>query len=175
MAQHLTSLCQRTFDPATQKPKYLTVQELHQRYQFLLIEIKADTPPADIPQLDQLFVQAVSKDLRKKLLTHLRPHPTTTNNENVQRFSNLVQHAIAAENDLTTITNIAARAAHRQAKPYAGRQQTPQNRGPRTFFGDANQEPINVDYSDNPNVLASSNPYRIATCDSILHFVQQGR
>jgi hypothetical protein len=68
----LTSLRQQTYDPTTQKAKYLSVQELHQRYQFLLIEIKSDTPPADIPQLDQLFVQAVSEDdLQKKLLTHL--------------------------------------------------------------------------------------------------------
>ena len=169
LAQRLTSLRQKTFDPTTQKPKYLSVRELHQRFQFLLIEIKTDTPPADIPQLDQLFVQAVSEDLRKKLLTHLQAHPTTTNNANVQRFSDLVQHAIEAENDLTTITNIAARAAHRQAKPYVGRQPTQQNRGPRTFFGGAEQEPINAEYPDNQNVPASSNPYRIATCDSILH------
>jgi hypothetical protein len=36
LAQRLTSLRQRTFDQTTQKPKYLSVQELHQRYQFLL-------------------------------------------------------------------------------------------------------------------------------------------
>jgi hypothetical protein len=97
LAQRLTSLRQKTFDPTTQKPKHLTVQELHQRHQFLLIEIKPDAPPADIPQLDQLFAQAVSEDLRKKLLSHLQALPTTTNNENVQRFSDLVQHAIEAE------------------------------------------------------------------------------
>ena len=119
LAQRLASLRQKTFDPSTRKPRYLTVQELHQRYQFLLIEIKVDTPPADILQLDQLFLQAVSKDLRKKLLTHFHPLPATTNNENVQRFSDLlVQHANEAENELTTMTNIASRAAqHRQAKP----------------------------------------------------------
>jgi hypothetical protein len=133
-----------------------------------LIEIKPDTPPADIPQLDQLFAQAVSEDLRKKLLSHLQALPTTTNNENVQRFSDLVQHAIEAENELTTITNIASRAAHRESKPHAGRQQTQQNRGPRTFFNAGEQEP-NDECSKN-SVHASSNTCCIATnCDSILH------
>ena len=86
-------------------------------------------------------MQAVSEDLRKKLLTHLQALPTTTNNANVQRFSDLVQHAIEAEIELTTITNIASRAAHRQAKPYASRQPTQQSRGPRTFFNGIEQEP----------------------------------
>jgi hypothetical protein len=54
------------------------VQELHQRRQFLLIKIKSDNPPAEIPQLDQLFVQAVGEDLRKKQLSFL--HQSFTSN-----------------------------------------------------------------------------------------------
>lgn len=48
LAQGLTGLRQRTFDTKTQRATYLLVQELHQRYQFLLVEIKHKTNPADI-------------------------------------------------------------------------------------------------------------------------------
>jgi hypothetical protein len=73
----------------------------------LLIENKSNTLPAEIPQLDQLFVKAVSEDLRKKLLSHLHLQPsTTTNNANTQQFSEMTQTAIDAENELQTISNI---------------------------------------------------------------------
>jgi hypothetical protein len=94
LAQPLTSLRQRTFDPKTQRPKHLSVQEVHQRFQFLLIEIKSNTPPAEIPQLDQLSVQAVGQELRKKLLSFLHPLPTTSNDANLQRFSEMIQNAM---------------------------------------------------------------------------------
>jgi hypothetical protein len=96
LAQRLTGVQQRTFDAKSQRPKYLSVQELHQSYQFLLVEIKSTTPPAEIPQLDQLFAQAVSEDLRKKLLVYLHPLPTTTNHANMHRFTAMTQHAIDA-------------------------------------------------------------------------------
>ena len=171
LAQRLTSVRQRTFDTKSQRPKYLTVQELHQSYQFLLVEIKNTTPPAEIPQLDQLFVQAVSEDLRKKLLVHLHPLPTTTNHANIQRFTAMIQHAIDAENELQTITNIADRAAHRNSKPYAARQNT-QQRQPHTFFSGTSQdqqEEYPEEYSD-PYGRSNANAYAtIPTCDYYAH------
>ena len=171
LAQRLTSVKQRTFDAKSQRPKYLSVQELHQSYQFLLVEIKDTTPPAEIPQLDQLLVQAVSEDLRKKLLIHLQPLPTTTNHANMQRFSTMVQHAIDAENELQTITNIADRAAHRNAKPHAARQNTNQ-RQPHTFFGgppQAHHEEYAEEYSDPYGRSSATSHGTIPTCDYYAH------
>jgi hypothetical protein len=78
--QHLDKQTDSSVCPRT-RPAYLSVQELDQRHQFLLVEIKSNTPQAEIPQLDQLFLQTVSEDLQKKLLVHLLPLPTTTNYE----------------------------------------------------------------------------------------------
>ena len=170
-AKQLTNERQRTYDTKSQRPKYLTVQELHQSYQFLLVEIKNTTPPAEIPQLDQLFVQAVSEDLRKKLLVHLHPLPTTTNHANIQRFTAMIQHAIDAENELQTITNIADRAAHRNSKPYAARQNT-QQRQPHTFFSGTSQdqqEEYPEEYPD-PYGRNNANAYAtIPTCHYYAH------
>jgi hypothetical protein len=115
----MTSLHQRIVDPTSQQFKCVSVGVLHQSHQFLPIEIKGDTPPADVLQLDQLFVQAVSEGLQTKLLAHSQVQPTTANDANVQRFSDLIQHAIEAKKELMTITNIASGAAHRQSKPHA--------------------------------------------------------
>jgi hypothetical protein len=166
LGQRLTSIKQRTFDTKTQQATYLSVQELHQQYQFLLVEIKTETNPADIPQLDRLFVQAVSEDLRIKLLSHLQPNPSTTNHANVQRLTDLVQHAIEAEKDLQTITNIADRAAHRSARPYNSRQTTQQRPGPRTFYGGAE----NMDEYPSEQDMYPTNPFCNAhDCEPIAH------
>lgn len=117
------------------KVTYRTVQELSQDYQFLLAEIKQETPPTEIPQLDQLFVQAVSEDLKDKLLQHLLPNPTTTNDENLHRFNQIVLRAITAEKELKTVTTIAERAAFRQTRSSArGGYQVAQRTGPKTFL-----------------------------------------
>jgi hypothetical protein len=105
-----------------------------------LIETKSKAPPAEIPELDQLFIQAVSEDLRKKLLSDLHPLQTTSNNENLQRFSVMIQKAIKAEQELQTITNIADRAVHRSSKACAGREATQQRPGPHTFFIGMNEQ-----------------------------------
>jgi hypothetical protein len=94
LAQGLTSLWHQTFDPKTQQAMCLSIRDPHQRHQFFSIKIKSNAPPAEIPQLDQLFVQSVSEDLRKKLLSHLHPQPTTTNNANRQQFLEMMQTAV---------------------------------------------------------------------------------
>jgi hypothetical protein len=92
--------------------------------------------PTEIPQLDNIFVQAVSEDLRKKLIRHLGQEPATTIDENTQRFNDLVLLAIDAEEELRTVTNIAKRATFRQTCPYGprGTQQYSQRAVPRTFM-----------------------------------------
>jgi hypothetical protein len=167
LVQRLTSLKQQTFDPVTKQTKCLSIEELHQRHQFLLIEIKSDTPPADVPQLDQLLIQAVSEDLRKRLLSRVIPLPTTSNSANVQRFTNMMQHAIEAENDLKTITNIAEKAAHRQTRPCNIRQNTNSQRGPQTFFAGGHEQ--HTEHPDDQSVHAS-NPYcATPNCEAISH------
>jgi hypothetical protein len=74
--------------------------------------------PTEIPQLDNIFVQAVSEDLRKKLIRHLGLAPAETSNEHIHYFNNLLLLAIDVEEELRTMTNIAERAAFFQTCPY---------------------------------------------------------
>ena len=74
--------------------------------------------PTEIPQLDNMFVQAVGEDLRKKLLRHLPALPAMTIDENVQRLNDIVLMAIEKEDELKTVMNIAERAAFRGQRPY---------------------------------------------------------
>jgi hypothetical protein len=99
-----------------------------------LTEIKSNAPLAEIPQSDQLFVQAVSEDLSKKLSSYLHPLLTASNDENIQRFSEMMQNAIMAENELQTIANVADPAVHRSSKPHAGRQAAQQRPGPHALM-----------------------------------------
>jgi hypothetical protein len=85
-------------------------------------------------------MQAVSEDLRKRLLSRATPLPAASNDANARRFTDMTQHAIEAENDLKTITNVAEKAAHRQTRPCNIRQNTSSQRGPRTVKNDMNSE-----------------------------------
>jgi hypothetical protein len=118
LAQRLVNIKQRYYDKVTQQANYRSVQELSQEYQRLLAEIKPSTMPTEIPQLDNIFVQSVSEDLRKKLIRHLGQEPATTIDENIQHFNDLVLSAMDAEEELRTVTNIAERAAFHQTRPY---------------------------------------------------------
>jgi hypothetical protein len=170
VAQRLTSLRQRTFDANTQPPKCLSAQELHQRCQFLLIEIKSNAPPAEIPKLDQLFVQAVGADLRKKLLSFLHPLPAASNNANLQRFSEMTQNAIKAEQELQTITDVADQAAHRSSKPCAGRQATQPRPGPHTFFNGRNeQDHQEEEHPEQHRMNTANTQCNIPNCDTCSH------
>ncbi len=83
----------------------------------------------------------------------------------------MIQHAIDAENELQTITNIADRAAHRNSKPYAARQNT-QQRQPHTFFSGTSQdqqEEYPEEYSDQ---YGRSNANAYATLVSITHMIR---
>jgi hypothetical protein len=79
-------------------------------------------PPSEIPQLDNVFTQAVGEDLCKKLLRHSITTPAAAVDKNLQSFSNIALMAIEQEDELKTVTNIAERAAFR-----AGGQQTQRN------------------------------------------------
>ena len=58
-----------------------------------------------------MFVQAVGKDLQKRLLRHLIAAPALAIDENEQQFSDTILLAIEKEDELKTVTNIAERAA----------------------------------------------------------------
>jgi hypothetical protein len=120
LAQRLVATKQQHCDSTDGKLTNISVQELLQDYQFLLSEIIPNTPPTEIPQLDQLFVQVVSKDLRTKLLSHLQQGLTTSNEDNIHRFNRTVMLAIDAERELKTVTTIAERVVqHRQTRSAA--------------------------------------------------------
>ena len=77
-----------------------------------------------IPQLDNTFVQAVGKDLRKKFLRHLITAPALTIDENVQpfsAFSNIVLLATEKEDKLKTVTNFVEQVAFRRQRGTATR------------------------------------------------------
>jgi hypothetical protein len=65
LAQRLVNIRQRYYDKATQKLHHWSVQELSQEYQHLIAEVKPTTLPAELPQLDNTWVQAVDKALER--------------------------------------------------------------------------------------------------------------
>jgi hypothetical protein len=133
LTQRLVGIKQRQFDKSTQQANYRSVQELSQEHQRLLAEMKPTTLPTEIPQLDNVFVQAASEDLRKKLLIAA---PLITIYENIQRFTDIITLVIKKEEELKMAMNIIAERAVHRSRPYGGRG-TPQcnpRAGPRTFL-----------------------------------------
>ena len=184
ISQRLIAIKQRYYDRQTNKPHFRSMNQLAQEYQFLISEIKPTTQPQEIPELESVFVQAVSEDLRKKLVRHLHATASTTIDENLQRFNTLVQRAVEAEDELKTLTNIAERAAFRQQKPYGTRStQQPNQKGPRTFLTRHAQHPTTITDEHHPSAYANdpaayetgpheTNPAassQILPCDSISH------
>jgi hypothetical protein len=74
-----------------------------------------------MPQIDDTFVQAVSKDLKKKLIRHIGVLPANAIDKNLQQFNNMVQFAIDADVKLTTVTNVAHGAALQTTCPHGGK------------------------------------------------------
>jgi hypothetical protein len=119
LAQRLVTIKQQQYASTNGKVTYILVQELSQDYQFLLSEIKSNTPPTEIPQLDQLLIQAVSEGLRTKLLSHLQPRLMTSNESNIHRFNQIVMLVTDVERELKTVTTIVERVAHLQTRSAA--------------------------------------------------------
>jgi hypothetical protein len=59
----------------------------------------------ELPELDNIFVQAISEDLRKRLVRHLDHPPSTTIDANLQSFNDIIELAIQEEAELETVTN----------------------------------------------------------------------
>jgi hypothetical protein len=78
LAQQLTNVKQKQWDKANNRNMHLSARELSQACQRLLTELKPTTQPAEMPQLDDMFVQAIGPELRKKIIQCLPPHPATT-------------------------------------------------------------------------------------------------
>ena len=105
------------------------------------------TRPAEVPELEAAFYQALSADLQRKLVDTLHEHSSTSILENIKRFNDFTQEASKAEEALRDITRIAERAAQRQA-PRAYNPRTPQ--GTRTFlagYTDAEQPQMHQAYT----------------------------
>jgi hypothetical protein len=60
LAQHVITIKQKCWDNKINRFKHRSVQELSQEHQRLLAQIKPTTIAAEMPQMDNVFVQAVS-------------------------------------------------------------------------------------------------------------------
>jgi hypothetical protein len=175
LGQRLVNIKQRSFDPITQRAHYRSVQELSQAYQFILSEIKSTTQPTELPELDNIFVQAISEDLRKRLVRHLDHPPSTTIDANLQSFNDIIELAIQEEAELKTVTNIAERAAHRASRPYGNRGNPIQPRAPRTFLTTHGGEQEEQRYrEEEENSYRRPNTFTaVQLCDSFHHSTGQ--
>jgi hypothetical protein len=111
---------------------------LSQECQRPLAEIKPTTLPTKAPQLNNALVQAVSKDLKKKLIQHIAVLPANTIDKSLQRFNNMVQFAVDAEDELKTATDVTHGAAFQTTRPCGGKgNATPPRSQARTFMAPA--------------------------------------
>ena len=63
VGQRPANIKQRTHDPASQRASCRSAQELSQACQFISSEIKPTTLPTKLPELDNIYVEAMSEDL----------------------------------------------------------------------------------------------------------------
>jgi hypothetical protein len=125
MEQRIVKINQRGWDKVAKKPHFKTVDEVACEFQQVLQEVSEHTNQNKIPNLQRTYYQALSDELKKKLVVFLTPAPPATFNQNLARFQEFVVEARKAEQKLQTISSFASRAVER-----ARNSRSPMPRGP---------------------------------------------
>jgi hypothetical protein len=111
VSKRLYKINQRHYDEASRGYIFSTVEELNQKFQGVLQEIKPYNPPNDLPDLCQLFYQATTKDLQNKTVRLLPGGNPVNFNHNLARLNEFVIEVVRQERDLKSLITIARRAA----------------------------------------------------------------
>jgi hypothetical protein len=110
VSKRLYKINQRHYDENSRGYIFSTIEELNQKFQGVLQEIKPYDPPTDLPDLCQLFYQATTKDLQNKTVRLLPGGNPTNFNHNLARLNEFVLDVLRQERDLRSLINIARRA-----------------------------------------------------------------
>jgi hypothetical protein len=84
-----------------------------------------DTAATDLPELETRFAQALSEDLRTKLIRHLHLLPSQKIDRNLRRLNSVLEHVINAKKELKLTMNAAERALHGAGRTTCGNRETP--------------------------------------------------
>lgn len=132
LPQRILKIKQQQFDPQTNANRYLSIQELNQSYQNQLAEVSGRDHNAgmDLPNLATTAYQAMTAQLKEKLVNFIPATEPANFQENMAMFDAFITEAKRAEKELRTIINIARSAASSRSPSTYNRGP----RGPRTFL-----------------------------------------
>jgi hypothetical protein len=111
VSKRLYKINQRHYDETSRGYIFSTIEELNQKFQGVLQEIKPYDPPNDLPDLCQLFYQATTKDLQNKTVRLLPGGNPVNFNHNLARLNEFVIEVLRQERELKSLITIARRAA----------------------------------------------------------------
>jgi hypothetical protein len=150
LSQRIMRLKQNTYNVKTGKMEYISVQELNKQYQMHLAEVDATNmlETAHLPSLSRTFFQALSTQLREKLVEHLPAAMHLDYNENLAFYNVFMQQAFKAEKEIKGVYNMVRNVATARTNT-ANWNRNPG--APRTFMATRGDERGHLGHSNGPS------------------------
>lgn len=141
--QRLLKINHRQYNPATRDWEWRSVADVILAFQIVIQDIDIANPPANLPNLESTFVQAMSATIKKKLFDNMQNNANPNLTQNLADFHRITQEALKHEDEFRSLNRMAEQAAGR----VAGRASRPTRSSvpAKTFLGtgvtyDGNQE-----------------------------------
>jgi len=114
LANRLRLITMEEWDRDLRTPTYLSVEELYHSFSVHLQEVNMDSPPTDLPNLAQLFFNALTPELQEQLVDKIPQPPigTDTFTNNMARLNVMKRAAEDEERNVKRFATIARSSRH---------------------------------------------------------------
>ena len=113
--QRLLKINHRHYNPVTRDWEWRSVADVILAFQIVIQDIDINNPPANLPNLEATFVQAMSATIKKKLFDSMQNNANPNLTQNLADFHRITQEALKHEDEFRSLNRMAEQAAGRVA------------------------------------------------------------